>query len=436
MNILEKYKHQEKWYRWYETRQEDKEYMKIINRLKKIIKILTIIFVVINPILIIVTKINRKLIYFVRWVNYRLIRYYRIRKIIIYGLMLGVMRPILVMYWLYYSTLVRWRRIGVINILLKRVEGLILSILIMTDIYGYILKFVGIYWFVLILYIILIIITWKYEEINKFFDKTIIIININNVQKSKNNNTVIGIIIGTLIQLFWDLYEELNVHSYFMAYFPDKVDKLLQFESGITTNPGILMAEIKNKVSILMYVTFVHKMQHGLSNMQDWYLRVIQYKKEENKKIVEKMYEEQKRRFKESIFFLWEMDEYFGIKDSYKTYKFKPALYESYDCDFRGEKADLNNMEKTRDYYPDISENIEHYLKYFHDSIFLSESNNYMFDECVIEERCKKMERQGKEEECVQFWLYNEELVNKMNKEMEKVVKEVIKEWEEKINKQ
>jgi len=206
-----------------------------------------------------------------------------------------VIRPILVVYWLYYKTLARWKEIGVINILLKRIEGLILSILIMTDIYGYIFKAIGVIGVILMVYIGLVIITYKYEEINKFFDKNLIIININNVEKMRNNLTIIGTIINNLIQLLRDLLEEIEVHDYFHKYFPDKVNKLLKFEVGIPMKLEFFEIEIKNKISRCMYASLSEKLSSRVSNMEEWYLRMLQYKKEENIKIATNMYEEQKK---------------------------------------------------------------------------------------------------------------------------------------------
>jgi len=74
------------------------------------------------------------------------------------------------------------------------------------------------------------------------------------------------------------------VHDYFHLYFYDKINKLLQFESEISSRPENFMFEIKNKVSFYMYSNLVNKVMYTYSNMQDWYLRIIQYKKEENKK--------------------------------------------------------------------------------------------------------------------------------------------------------
>jgi len=294
----------------YEERQANEEYKKEIKRIKRVIKILTKIYVAINPVLLLVQKVSYKMIYFIRWMNLKLINYLEFSRILILGFMYLIMRPTLVGYWLYYKTLVRWKKIGVVNILLKRVEGLIISVLIMTDIYKYIYDKIGYIGIIIIIYIILVMISYYYKEINKFYGEKRIIINMNNLNNIRNNNTILGTFIHNLIQLMRDLFEGIEVHNYFHLYIGtvnNKEGRLIQFESTVGALDDIWRWEIKNKVSVYMYLVLIKIVDLGYdSTLRNWYLRVIQYKKkEENKRIVEEMYKSQIKKIKEALFFFY-----------------------------------------------------------------------------------------------------------------------------------
>jgi len=179
-----------------------------------------------------------------------------------------------------------------------------------------------------------------------------------------------------------------------------------------------------------MYSNLVNKVMYTYSNMQDWYLRIIQYKKEENKKIVRKMYEEQRKRVRELFFYIWELDKYLEINNNYKTYYYEPSADGNFSSGLKIEgKLMFVFIDKTKDYHPDISENIEHYLKYFYDGYVYTGS--LTFKESIIEEKCKEIEKYG-EDNYDSAWIYRDEIVKELGREMVRVIEEIKKEWEEK----
>jgi len=155
-------------------------------------------------------------------------------------------------------------------------------------------------------------------------------------------------------------------------------------------------------------------------------------KKEENKRIVEEMYKKQIKKMREALFFLWELDKYMMRGENYKTYYYKPFIYGSNDLTYGLKFYNFFNkrsqswIRETKDYHPDISEDIEHYLKHFYDDRY------YMltFNDTIVEKKCKEMEGYG-EEKIERYWVENEELVKKVGEELERVIEEIKKEWEE-----
>jgi len=238
-----------------------------------------------------------------------------------------------------------------------------------------------------------------------------------------------------LIQLMRDLFEGIEVHNYFHLYIGtvnNKEGRLIQFESTVKALDDIWVLEIKNKVSVYMYIKLAKKVGFSYDSiLQNWYLRILQYKKEENKRIVEEMYKKQIKKMREALFFLWELDKYMMRGENYKTYYYKPFIYGSNDLTYELERNNFFNdkdfkIRETKDYHPDISEDIEHYLKHFYDD------RHYMltFNDTIVEKKCKEMEGYG-EEKIVRYWVENEELVKKVGEELERVIEEIKKEWEE-----
>jgi len=318
--------------------------------------------------------------------------------------------------------------------LLKRVEGLIISVLIMTDIYKYIYDKIGYIGIIIIIYIILVMISYYYEEINKFYEERRIIINMDNLNNIRNNHTILGTFIHNLIQLMRDLFEGIEVHNYFHLYISTvkvKEGRLINFESTVGALDDIWRWEIKNKVSVYMYIEIAKKVGLSYLVLFEWYLRAIQYKKEENKRMAEEMHKGQIKKIRDALFFLWELDKYMMREENYKTYYDEPFVYGTNDLTYGLKRNNFFNdkgweMKGTKDYHPDISENIEHYLEHFYDD------SDYMltFNDAIVEEKCKEMESYG-EEKIVRYWVENEELVKKVGEELKRVIEEIKKEWEE-----
>ena len=195
--------------RWVNNLMEREEKEVVKERLIKYIKIMLKVSIIINPILYSIVWIEIKLIYFFRWINYYWFNYMWINKVIYFIIMKMIIKPILLIYYYFYKLLGRWKEMTFVELIFRRAEGLIISIVIMSDIYKSIINYLGYEKIIIISYIIIIIMCVLEDAIFKYLIKDFRMF-INYIIKLKNKNTIIFDIKGKILKILKEKYNILE----------------------------------------------------------------------------------------------------------------------------------------------------------------------------------------------------------------------------------
>ncbi len=407
---------------WEDLEESKKKIIK--RRIRIIIVILGNIALLLNPLLFIIIWLDMKKFFVFRRINLKLIRYYKIRKWLLIFIKNLFFKPIYLIYYYWYVLLKRWKSLTLVEILFRRIEGLILSILIFSDIYKRLIFMFG--WkLVIIVYILLVIISIYEDYLFENFFKDLRL-NFSNIRSLKTENTIIGLILDNLVKymseekeyMFFKFFYIFSIDHHFLRFF-EKSYFLSSYFSHLNLNE-YLLKEIKNKPSFSIYLMLWNFM------WVDYFLDFfnVKYKIEnlEEKKKIEKLFEEYKQAFKIRFFLIWEIDEYIGIKTYQYIEFYDEDLYFTLSFSDNFEPWNVNNfkIEENNKKFIDVEENIDFYINFFKE----------------VDGKINKLWEEGekiKEENEVWDFTYSyesEEFENALKKELDVLIPEWREEFE------
>ena len=282
-----------------------------------------------------ISKYKNILLYLISYIELKLYDLFRYLNsilnswivVILYFILMHIfIKPIKLLFYFYYKVIIRWSSVTVLELLFKRIEGLIFSVLIFSNLYTFILNLIWGYEFIL-LYLILIIsnliIEYNHGNIKIWKIKFNINIDYNNLLRLRYQVSIINILILKYLEK-----NHLKVNKNYKNlinywYIEKNFESLIDFyKLEIINYWKLIKLENKNKPSLLLY-NWLHKLYN--SNLLFSNLLENKYYLEKNldtkvRALIKFMYEWDKLKVKFIIFLLWDIEEYYGITDI-KHYK-------------------------------------------------------------------------------------------------------------------
>jgi hypothetical protein len=413
---------------------------KIIRKYKKLVKYLVIFSKIKNSWMKNLINFEIKVFFIFRWMNYKLIKYRGLRLIIIVMIRNFVLAPITLILTLYYRTLYGIKQRTIRELIFRRVEGLILSILIFTNIVNYVEYYVRgkeiiiIYSMLVIVNFILVIlykyvIKTRYEEIVYYFYMT----NYWNILNLKKDFLVIEVFLIYLIEILDKMEEKRKeeilgeniILNYFYAsvinfsLFRIDIEFKLRMVVGLHKNIDYVLSEIKYKPSLNFYLELCIKFMSFcvFSNFDKVVWGLIKYK--DHKEISEKLlryYEREELFNKYYIYKIWDIERYFEIKENNFIITEELILDLLY---FGAECLKIMNIEGAEGKFLDIEANLSYFTSILEEGYYF------------IKEDYKKFEKLSEELEIDSIIYYGEtEKIEMTRKELIKMMERWRKEWE------
>ena len=420
---------------WWINNLMEREEEIVKKKLIKYIEIMLKISIIINPVLYSIIWMEKKLIYFFRWINYYWFNYMWINKVIYFIIMKMIIKPILLIYYYFYKLLGRWKEMTFVELIFRKAEGLIISIVIMSDIYKSVINYLGYEKIIIISYIIIIIMCVLEDVIFKYLIKDFRMF-INYIIKLKNKNTIIFDIKGKILKILKEKYNILEdnekevskLNNYYLDSAGKEIFKDLSlygwFFLSIDDKKQIFK-EIKYQPSFVIYC-LLYDIFFKNSDLFFYYNILINLKDETEKEIILNIINEYKELWKKILFEIWEIEDYLGI-DSYKYIKYVDDYYrldqdiEEYKYYEEENFKVENKVEKEK--YKDLKENFDYY------SVLLWQINR-------IKDKYMNIGEKIKEKNNINNIFAEDEEFNKfMKEELENWLKNCRKEWEDKIKK-
>jgi hypothetical protein len=287
-----------------------------------------------NPVLIAVCKIDIKTFDLVRWVNWKFLKKEKVRLWIYIIITNIISRPILILINKYYEAVIRWVDSSKETIIYKRLFGLILSVLIFTNVIQWMLRVIGFYKLIMIMYLIVVMIGVIESVSSEVYDVVLYEVeaDLMDTQLNRASGTLTGIIIGSIPIGLLDAEkykEKLKIDKKYLHYVPYwhggfymGVGFYEHWEGNkmhILGNCGLMKKEIKNRPSRnIHWVLYELVKRDGVKECIGafWYLE-----RERKGKIKEGVYEKikflyeyEKKRLKVLLYLIWDIEDYLGYK--------------------------------------------------------------------------------------------------------------------------
>ena len=262
------------------------------------------------------------------WLNNVLYLYFKqYISLILYKIITQLLiKPIKLLFYFYYKVIVRWSSMSIIELLFRRIEGLIFSVLIFSNLYMFILNQITGFEF-LFLYIILIILNLIIEyyngEIKIFKIKFNINYDYNSLLRLRYQVSIINILILKCLEK-----EKIKVNKRFINlihnwFIEDSfVSSINYFQFEVVNNWSLMKLDLKNKPTLVLYY-WLHKIYDSnllFSNLLDNKYYLLKHKNLRILELIKSLYKCDELKVKLLIYLLWDIEEYYGI-DSFDHYK-------------------------------------------------------------------------------------------------------------------
>jgi hypothetical protein len=329
---------------------------KNIISIKNIIHILLILNTLKNPLLFIIYHTELWAYKICKSINYTFFDYNILRVIIIIILNNIIILPIKFVLEYFYIILKKIKNYTLIELLFKRIEGIVLSVLIFTNIIIYIKYMIKGHEFIII-YIFLIIISnlfryYGYNIINLTY-------NINKITELREKYTIFGFFLKNLINYldYKNIILKYNnnfryclkkdyVWNSFLKYIDnEKLSTMIDINS--------IFGEIKNKPSVFFYIKLSLLFENGSTYILKWYDLSL-HKESFNDKdywIFFSLYEIDKLKIKLALFLIWNLDTYHDyscfenikLMENYQDYSGELDFNFQYIKNINNRKKDFKN---------------------------------------------------------------------------------------------
>jgi hypothetical protein len=350
-----------------------------------------------NPVLIAIWKIDTKIFDLMRWVNWKFLKKEKVRLWIYIIIINIISRPILIIINKYYEAVIRWVDSSKETIIYKRLFGLILSVLIFTNVIQWMLRVIGFYKLIMIMYLIVVMIGVIESVSREVYDVVLyeLVVSLMDTQFNRASGTLTGIIIGSIPIGLLDAEkykEKLKIDKKYLHYVPYwqggfymEVGLYKYWEGDkvfMLHNCGLMKKEIKNRPSLN-----IHGVLYSLANKDGdgigafWYLerkRKGKIKEEVYEKI-KFLYEYEKSRLKVLLYLIWDIEDYLGYKKYNKmwidkgygtslefeesTYRYENTMFMSKEVSLVKQEEEGHKIEDSK--FLDVELNYQYYKRLY-----------------------------------------------------------------------
>ena len=286
---------------------------------------------------LIISKYKNIILYFIVFIElqlYNIILYLNsiLKQYIVFVLYLLIMnlfiKPIKLLLYFYYKVIIRWSQLSILELLFKRIEGLIFSLLIFSNFYMLISNIIKGYELIL-LYFILIIINSVIEYNNGIiiFWKIKIIINCeyNNLLLYRFKVSIINICILKFVENNSIKINAKFKNFIFYWFIENNFNSLIDYCKFEVINYWKYMKlEFKNQPSLVLYYCLYKLYDSNLffNNLLDNKFYLEKHKDIRIIELIKYLYQFDELKVKLLIFLLWDIEAYYGILNinHYKSY--------------------------------------------------------------------------------------------------------------------
>jgi hypothetical protein len=460
--------------------------------LNKLFNIFFNIYIYKNLILYFLMKLEIKLFFFFRKINYIFIKLPLLSKLIYISIMFFFIIPLKIILSVYYEFLLKLRKYTIIELFLKRFDGFIISLLFISDFIDYFFYYFKYFLFILNLnsnffifylfllcYLLLLIIIFLFEFINdwdeRFNSWYTKHINLNILFFNRIQTTFFGIFIQTTLKFFVKINFKINLNENYLClidyniiqldglivnYLKNICDENIFMSLRLKSNFYNIMCfmrrtlkEYKNKPCIQFYEFYLNR------NISNFNFRDILWglKKYNDNEIVRaelmNYFIEELNILKYNVFKLWDIEKYLGYEKNYIS----ALYYYTNTNDFANDYAnhlnifnDLNlidSLKKNKELFIDLEDNFDLYVNAFiklskldyEDSSFRIFLKFLKVNEIDYRElfEYRELEIKGEKKEIEFIRNYNNDKLMPILKEMEMLIGKLRQQWEEewKLNK-
>jgi hypothetical protein len=262
-----------------------------------------------------------------RWVNWKFLKKEKVGLWIYIIITNIISRPILILINKYYKAVIRWVDSSKETIVYKRLFGLILSVLIFTNVIQWIKGVIGFYKLIMIMYLIVVMIGVVESVSREVYEVVLYEVAANSMaaQFNREKGTLTGIIIGSIPRglLETEKYKEkLKIDKKYLDYVPYwhggfymEVGLYEYWEGNkmfMLQHCDLMKKEIKNRPSLNIHgVLYSQAKRKGANEILGlfWYLerkRKGKIKEEVYEKI-KFLYEYEKQRLKVLLYLIWDI---------------------------------------------------------------------------------------------------------------------------------
>lgn len=273
-----------------------------------------------NPLLFLVYYMELLIYKICKWVNYMFFDYYYLRYFVIIFFMNIILIPIKFLLEYYYIILNRFKNYTLKELLFKRIEGVVLGILIFTNIILYIKYIIQGHEFVYIFFFLIIMGNlFKYGRVFNYS------FSINRIIKLRYDLTIFGFLIKILLQYSYEnnLILGFNINFKYClenSYLENKMLKTIDsYKIRILNSKDDMFNEIKNKPSGFIYTELTWLFEDASNYILKWndlWLNKDKFK-DCDLIIINYLFEIDRLRIQISLFLIWYLDDYYG----YSTYE-------------------------------------------------------------------------------------------------------------------
>ena len=306
--------------------------LKITNPKKEvqIYKILIFVYKYKNPLLIWIFKIEAKIFDWMRYINWKCLKYKKMRFYIKLILKNVLTNPWIILHYKYYETVIRWRKLTLKTLVLKRMLSFIINVLFLASVISLVKSVLLWKWIIWIGYVVLVILGIMSEMgERRFFFKNIETSGYF-LMKSRENASLLGILLLRETRaLSTEAMKLVNLKKSYSLFTSVWISKNPQ-EEGLykvwEDNKSHLLytymlKEIPKRPSISFYDELRSILEELVLNILE-YEYIYEYLKNNTKEVKNKedvrkakyVYEHDKLRIKVILFLMWDIENYLGVR--------------------------------------------------------------------------------------------------------------------------
>ncbi len=300
------------------------------NKEVQIYKILIFVYKYKNPLLIYIYKMEAKIFDLMRYINVKCLKYKKMRFYIKLILKNVLTNPWIILHYKYYETVIRWRKLTLKTLVLKRMLSFIINVLFIASVISLVKSVLLWKWILLMGYVGLVILGIMSEmgERRFFFNK--ISTSGYFLMKSRENASLLGILLlwetRALSTEAMQLVNLKKSYSLFTSFWISKNPLEEGFYKVWEDRKSLLLSlymlkEIPKRPSISFYDVLRSRLEELVLNILD-YAYIYEYlknnpnevKNPEDVRKAKYVYELYKLRIKVILFLMWDIENYLGIR--------------------------------------------------------------------------------------------------------------------------